>query len=354
MKVALMGGAYKNAGDFLIENRSRRLIEEILNADVTVLKRNIAYDSKIDELEQYDLIVFAGGPIFNANVYPGGMPFIDDFEKLKVPVRILGGGWKGKDISAKSLYETCPCQESVLKFSKYYAQQSALGCRDWYTIRMLKLYGITNTIMTGCPAWYDMEKIDKLELDKMYSETSIKDEVTIGISDAAFEENKKYFWDVINIINRYYSKAKIKVLFHRGISSADEEQIRDICKRNNRIEYFDISGSADGLKEYDDCFLHIGFRVHAHIYNLSQGRASILINEDARGAGVNQALGIENFNIEESNTSILRKRLIDGNIENKLLDYIDYIDKSNYYQYRRAMAGIRFTFDTMVEFIKEW
>lgn len=38
--------------------------------------------------------------------------------------------------------------------------------------------------------------------------------------------------------------------------------------------------------------MHIGFRVHAHIYNLSRRNCSVLIEEDGRGAGVNQALGL--------------------------------------------------------------
>lgn len=35
------------------------------------------------------------------------------------------------------------------------------------------------------------------------------------------------------------------------------------------VKMIDISKSVDGLRIYDDCDLHIGFRVHAHIYNLS-------------------------------------------------------------------------------------
>lgn len=47
MKIALMSGAYVNAGDFLIEQRSKKLLEtNILDAEVDVLKRNVSYDDK--------------------------------------------------------------------------------------------------------------------------------------------------------------------------------------------------------------------------------------------------------------------------------------------------------------------
>jgi len=63
-----------------------------------------------------------------------------------------------------------------------------------------------------------------------------------------------------------------------------------LCKGG--INYCDISYSHEGMEIYDTCDLHIGFRVHAHIYNLSHRHRSLLIEEDNRGAGVNDALGL--------------------------------------------------------------
>lgn len=95
MKIAIMGGAYVNSGDFLIEQRSRELIENILDAKVDVLKRNISYDDKLDILNSYDAVVFAGGPIFQRGIYPERIPFVRKLDKISTSVRILGGG--GKD-----------------------------------------------------------------------------------------------------------------------------------------------------------------------------------------------------------------------------------------------------------------
>ena len=46
--------------------------------------------------------------------------------------------------------------------------------------------------------------------------------------------------------------------------------------------------------------LHVGMRVHAHIYNLSIRNPSLLLEEDGRGAGVNDALGLARLKIFNS------------------------------------------------------
>jgi predicted regulator of Ras-like GTPase activity (Roadblock/LC7/MglB family) len=54
---------------------------------------------------------------------------------------------------------------------------------------------------------------------------------------------------------------------------------------------------ADGLdrfeKVYSEADLHLGYRVHSHIFSLSNRSASILVNEDTRGVGQVQTLGGE-------------------------------------------------------------
>lgn len=66
----------------------------------------------------------------------------------------------------------------------------------------------------------------------------------------------------------------------------------------------DISGSADGFLIYDNCDLHVGFRVHAHIYNLSKRNKTLLLNEDFRGFAVNETLGFYQIDIDIINMCI--------------------------------------------------
>ena len=350
MKIALMGGAYVNAGDFLIEKRSRELLEYNLNCDVDVFKRNLAYDDKIEMLNSYDAIVFAGGPVFQ-NIYPEKMPFVKNLEEIKVPIVILGGGWKGRNIFTDTIYKNYQLSSEMMKFISHIEQNGKIGCRDWHTVRMLGAKGITNVEMTGCPVWYDVTKISDLQLKPKYNEVDIKDtDITIGISDPAMSWNRKRLFELMHLLRENYPNAKLKVFFHRGISAENKKEIELLRQSDERISYVDMSGSCDMFEEYNECFMHIGFRVHAHIYNLSQGNLSVLINEDARGNGVNQALGIEDINCGQR--SWKNKFMNEDVFEKVIMDYLQFIVETDYAQYHQAYENMKRTYVKMEQYIK--
>ena len=235
----------------------------------------------------------------------------------------------------------------------------SLGCRDWYTCRVLKNEGFNNYTMTGCPAWYDVEKIDTLSLNLKTKLTELGKDNLICISDNANPKNNEAFIETVKCISDLYPDTKIQVIYHRGKKEDTSEIVQKI---SDKIEICDISGSVDGFSMYNECDLHIGFRVHAHIYNLSQGNVSILLNEDTRGAGVNHALGIEDLEfIEErkviKNYLIKKKTKIQTakntkQIAEKIRDYIVYIDNTDYLQYRRAFESMKEYYNRMIQFIK--
>jgi len=350
MKIALMGGAYKNSGDFLIEERSRALLSTILKADIKLFKRNIDYTEKINELNNYDCIVFAGGPLFQHEIYPSGIPFVKTLNDINIPVRILGGGWNGKNNTAGELYNRYDFSPEMRTFIQKCSKHGSLGCRDWYTMRALKNNGFKNCIMTGCPAWYDLNKINDLKLNTKYLSWKPGEKITIGISDPALPWNKKYFYRLIRLVLEHYHNANIKLFFHRGIDEKTKQQINNITEKHTNISYVDISGSFEGFHEYNTCFLHIGFRVHAHIYNLSQGNVSILINENARGSGVNHALGIEDINTGFG--WILSTSFGLKTFEKCIRDYFEYIEQTDYIQYEEAIDRIKYYYTSMSGFIR--
>ena len=99
IKLCLMSGAFLNAGDFLIERTSLDLIKHFIpNSDVMVLKRvQEDYTDKIGMLNQFDAIIFAGGPIYQTKIYPNGIPFVkkEALGGVKIPIFFSGGGAKG-------------------------------------------------------------------------------------------------------------------------------------------------------------------------------------------------------------------------------------------------------------------
>lgn len=340
MKIALMSGAYVNAGDFLIEERCKSLLlANISGAQVDIFKRNISYDDKVDMLNAYDLIVFGGGPGFQKNIYPGRMPFVSDMDRITTPIAIMGWGWKGPECSNTEVYRRKAFSPAMQQFIHHISRQSAhIGCRDWYTVNMLKEAGITNTVMTGCPAWYRLDLIENLHLKEKNILTNPKP--VIIVSDPAFSKNMKHIHVLLGTIHAAYPQAHIKVLLHHGIRRHNRWLTEERHQIKMQYEIDTISGSAEGFKQYDTCDLHIGFRVHAHIYNLSMGTPSILINEDARGNGVNDALGLRNVSIDKY-------------LDKQLYDYFDYLASTDLQQYRQSCEGIKFYYTAMQRYIDE-
>lgn len=340
-KIALMSGAYVNAGDFLIEQRCQELLKHFVpDAEIHVLKRDVSYNDKIDELKQYNLIVFGGGPGYQKKMYPHKMPFISNLNYLNVPVTIMGWGWKGKRFF-NDIYKNTLSQ-STIAFLKFVEKcEIPLGCRDWYTLDFLKSNKIYNTLMTGCPAWYDLQYINNLNIRKEFVS---EEKMNICISDPAIVSNKPILLPLIVFIRQRYPVAKIQLIFHQGITSNDKLYITRSFLQKYNLTILDISGSSKGFQIYNKCSLHIGFRVHAHIYNLSHGNISILINEDMRGKGVNDALGIRNINLNtykkfSSMNSFLLIRALD--------DYLHYLNASKNIQYINACKNIQFYYKAM-------
>ena len=137
----------------------------------------------------------------------------------------------------------------------------------------------------------------------------------------------------------------------------------------NRVEWIDISGGHEGFSVYDDCDLHIGFRVHAHIYNLSKRNRTILLEEDGRGAGVNEALGLSSIHAYDYDDSrsvkqqllnkIGKKQISYTNeyLNSEILRYIEHLNYTNWIEYDLAFNRMQFYYEKLcrhISRIKEW
>lgn len=242
----------------------------------------------------------------------------------------------------------------------------ALSCRDYYSVKTLNINGYDNSIMTGCPAWYNLEYIDKLDVKE------IKHVKKICISDPAQSENIYHAYDLAKYMKERFKDAKIYFVFHRIEKEKNKYNELIEALKKLEVEICDITGSAEGFKIYDDCDLHIGFRVHAHIYNLSNRNISILIEEDGRGAGVNDALGIAHLlAYTQNNYSTYKSGIFAKGIRfferiilhsgkykcNKYLIedvriYLDTIFHNNFSQYKTAYFNMNMYFEEMKKHIE--
>lgn len=362
MKVSILSGAYGNAGDELIEYRCKRLIESVFGiGTVKVYSRKYVKENTA-LINQSDLVVFSGGPIYQRDISKNFE--IADILSIKPPVAIVGGGWKGISRCLTSPYKYL-FQENTFQLLKKINENHGLGCRDLYSLKALRNSGFKSAVMTGCPAWYDLEKIhDTVLIDNNWNIRNIY------VSDPADPNNYDLAMLLINKLHEMFGNANISFIFHRNKTSESEKELMHKLENFDFVKVKRLTQGADSFKIYRNCDLHIGFRVHAHIYNLSQRKKTILIEEDGRGAGVNEILGIPSllaYNDEiqlcyggDNISDKIRARLIRNICEHKnsyfnkcLEDYIDMMKQSQGMYYENAFRLMENYYLNMDSYLNE-
>lgn len=303
MKIALLSGADKNAGDFLIVKRAYDLIQnQIPEAEIKVFRRNDPLDPFLDEINKCDFLVFAGGPGYVKNMYPGRFPLVDDLNRIKPKMLVLGMGCYGRNSKPSRINFN---QSTKVLLDRLERDGLGLGCRDLLTYKTLQLSGCNSVLMTGCPAWYDLDYLEKCDVVNPVPLSQIR---KISVSDPASEDNFRTAKSLILQLKDHFPKAEIELVFHRGWSEDGftkdsvaffQKELRNWCNKNG-VATYNIAYSSEGFSVYDECDLHIGFRVHAHIYSLSHRRPSFLLEEDGRGFGVNESLNLKHFSLHKS------------------------------------------------------
>lgn len=288
IKIALMHGAKINAGDFLIRRRSIELLRHCYpQCEITEVFRNENLELHLDEINAQDILILAGGPGYQNRFYGySDLSMNGDLNKITVPIMMLGMGWWGRSGNPHELYQMEFTGEMKELLTRASNDTKILGCRDYFSANVLRSNGFGGVVMTGCPAWYDIAKVGQVN----YSGKPLTEVRKICISDCSRLENLQQSFRVAEFLCDFFPHAQIVYVCHRGIPEMEPSMESILAGRGIRL--VDISGSGEGFGVYDDCDLHVGFRVHAHIYALSQRKLSVLIEEDSRGEGVDEALGL--------------------------------------------------------------
>lgn len=285
---ALMTRAHKNVGDDLIHQRGRRILEHAAPGAPLVVAnafKSLAASLSEAEISGLQAIVVPGGPGARrdvAKIYP----FLADAEARRIPVYFLGIGTRffpGTRANAGTIFS-----DATIAQLRKITEHAPIGVRDYVTRQALRAYGVSAQL-NGCPAWYSIPHLEQRPaLPK-----------TIGRIAFTTPADVLFFPQSIELLRRVrlaLPSARVLIGFHHGIASDDPK----VAEANQRMlaegrslgcEHVDLSGSSDKLAIYEDCDLHIGYRVHAHIFFMSLRKPSFLVAEDSRGVGVLQALG---------------------------------------------------------------
>jgi len=291
-----LSGARQNLGDYLITHRAEALLQEYVpEVELVRLPGMESLAAHRDKVLEADAIVILGGPGFRPDMWPGVYPLLDDICELGISVIPFGLGWKASGTGSDFVRSHTLDHSSKRLLEPLQALEIPLSCRDYYTYYMLRQSGFSRVLMTGCPAWYDLSNIGApFTAPAAISRVGFSMPANAGLLTEQVVA-------LVQALRRKLPHARIEAAFHHGLTylglSGSEAFFEHQRQLQNRLKAMgvpahDLHGELAKISFYEKCDLHVGFRVHAHIYCLSQSRSSILLYEDARGAGVDDALGV--------------------------------------------------------------
>lgn len=306
-KVITLTGAFKNAGDYLIGHRARALLAAHVDAEVIDINRREVTPEHYELFNSARAVLLTGGPAYQEEVFP--KVYSIDLNQIRVPVLAYGLGWKGKLGQQPQDFRFAPeAQEFVSQIHADKTKNSS--ARDWLTVSMLEANGVNNVSMTGCPAWYDESK---LALDYEFN----PDVKRLVLSMPAVPQ--KQIPSIIRKLAKDFPQAERFISFQAGMNSSHSYWGQKYTEWNHKQLAYGVKHGFKPLNFESDfnsfqSFMstvdfHIGYRVHSHIFTLSQRKTSMLIAEDSRGMGQVAAMGGVALNSFDSKRSI--KKAID-------------------------------------------
>ena len=299
----ILTGSKNNAGDFLIKHRAKALFSS-LRSDRKIIDLDGWKPFDEEQLKVVNgakALILTGGPALQPHMYPGIYPLCTPLEEIKVPVTGLGLGWKSIRGSWTDTYNYPLTADSLKLLRLMNSSGLSISVRDYQTQNTLNFKGISNVSMTGCPAYYDMDHLTKKITRPEVQHIAF----SLGVAFVRSPGMERLMKEQILRTRQEFPKAQLTAVFHHSLNpelfrsthGANEQhnvQHNNFAQWLSRegIEYVDISGSAEKLMTfYAAVDLHLGYRVHAHIFMTSIGKPSLLISEDGRAKGVQSATG---------------------------------------------------------------
>jgi len=288
-----------NVGDKLLEEQCKHLIKkETGGSEFEIYFQTHDFTSHVEKLNEAEAIILpacvirdsAGEPHGrHGPMYPGRYTLTENLDDIETPLIPLGMNWQtypGDKKGNKSIrYST----ETVQFLQRLYNQPelSNFTARDIYTRNILERHGFNNTTLVGDLGWYHEDYMNT----EMRVPDSIEDIVITTPHRSHYERQAKRLMDVII---EEFPDTDVTLTFHSRVNLPHEKNLRQAAKKRG----FDIvyaSHNTEYLKFYDDCDLHVGYRLHGHLSFLRRRLPSVLLGEDGRGNGFNATLGTAGF-----------------------------------------------------------
>jgi hypothetical protein len=311
----LLTGQRGNSGDDLIKESAVNLLKTLRQDRSLIIFPSWEYfnDERLDIVNNSKALILCGGPALRQNTFGDVYKLRKNLNDIKVPILTFGIGYRDTLGSWNNTYQFEISDQTIALLKKINENGFLSSVRCYNTLNVLKSHGLNNFVMTGCPAFYKFPQ---------FSEPAVSfDEIkTIG-----FSTGRKYQTlpgmaeqqiQLIKSLVSHFPNCKLTVAFHDPIDPSSEKtnQILQFLNEQN-IDYKDISHSAQNLINfYSKIDIHVGFRVHGHIFMSSIKKPSILLCEDGRGKGIRNTINGLIFDAYDYQKLNFTQRLI-----NKLL-----------------------------------
>jgi hypothetical protein len=283
--IVTIRGAYKNAGDHLIGRRAHALLARHVDDDIQTIDRKSITDESYELMNRARAVLLTGGPAIQRKIHPDIYPI--DLDRVKVPVIAYGLGWKDRAEGDPSEFEFTPeSLEFVRRIHANPALESSVRC--YQTKDALAHNGVDNVLMTGCPVWYD-----EARLDEDYKFPSEIRRLVISMPARPRGDTIAF----ARHLAKRYPRAERFLAFQAGIRHPNR---RVTARRYAAIaaarawgfKPVSFESDADAMMSFlSSSDLHVGYRVHAHLYSLSERITSVLFAEDSRAVGQAAATG---------------------------------------------------------------
>lgn len=295
--IVTLCGAYRNSGDHLIGDRARALLREHVSSDIVVVDRKAIEPGHYDAFNRARAVLLTGGPAYQRAIYPKVYPL--ELSRITAPVIPYGLGWKAPVGKAVETFKFEPEAEQFIR--DVHARVPWSSARDPLTVQALSQAGVNNVLMTGCPAWYDLAS---------FEQTYAFNEEVKSLVLSMPAQMQPGVRELMEWLTERFPKARRVASFHHGFIPSDDKVGRERAIDFARFSAHAIrrgwrsvslAGSLEKMQNlYLSADFHIGYRVHAHLLCLSRRIASILINEDTRGAGQAHALGAPSLDLDKT------------------------------------------------------
>jgi hypothetical protein len=263
-KIRNYSGAIVNSGDFLIQNGADYVLSQIFSSEV------ITHVNRHDHVDQSftdeNINFLFGGPTWSSDVFDNELRNLASLKIIPMGVGMNAAlNYKRSD---PSLFTG-----STLRKLK----DHPLTVRDFDTLDFLHNLGLKKAILGGCPAFI-----------KKYDASIKTNPRRVYISDPSWWWNYKKVYLLIKKLKKFDRRLDITFVWHRGIftkfNSLKLNTFRwafDNLLKSMGVSTIDGAFSDEMFSEYNKG-MHIGFRVHAHVYCRSNNIPSFLFSEDHR------------------------------------------------------------------------